>query len=130
MRLRTSAAATALATAGLTLALTGTASAADLNCSDFRTQGEAQAVLDADRTDPNRLDQDGDGIACESLPAGGTEDGTTFTTSQVSTRPQGAVATGDGSSTDGPGALPYAVGGFALLGAAGAAVAARRSARA
>ena len=39
-----------------------------LNCSDFRYQEDAQAVLDADPSDPNRLDGDNDGIACESLP--------------------------------------------------------------
>lgn len=38
------------------------------NCSDFRTQEEAQAVFNQDRSDPNRLDQQGNGIACESLP--------------------------------------------------------------
>ncbi len=42
--------------------------ARDLDCSDFRTQAEAQRVLDADRSDPHRLDSDRDGIACESLP--------------------------------------------------------------
>ena len=123
MRLRTSAAATALATAGLTLALTGTASAADLDCDDFATQAEAQASFTATPGDPNDLDRDDDGQACENFEYAASG-------SQVSTRPQGAVAAGDGSSTDGPGVLPYAVGGFALLGAAGAAVAARRSARA
>jgi hypothetical protein len=35
------------------------------NCDDFATQADAQAVLDADRSDPNRLDGDRDGIACE-----------------------------------------------------------------
>jgi micrococcal nuclease len=40
----------------------------DLNCKDFKTQREAQAVLDADPSDPHRLDRDKDGIACESLP--------------------------------------------------------------
>lgn len=131
MRLRTTL--TVLATAGLTVVLAGPAGAADLNCSDFATQAQAQAVLDANPADPNNLDQDGDGIACESLPAGGTEDGTTFAANggaQVATRPQGAVAAGDGSSTGGPGVLPYAVGGLALVGAAGAGLAARRSARA
>lgn len=44
----------------------------DLNCSDFATQEEAQAVLDADPSDPHGLDGDGDGIACESLPSGTT----------------------------------------------------------
>jgi hypothetical protein len=56
--------------------MTGTALAAeDLNCSDFEFQEEAQAVLDADRSDPNRLDGGsdgaGDGVACESLPSRG-----------------------------------------------------------
>lgn len=44
----------------------------DLNCDDFDTQEEAQAVFDADPSDPNGLDgNDNDGIACESLPSGG-----------------------------------------------------------
>ncbi len=42
----------------------------DLNCSDFATQEEAQEVLDANPNDPNYLDGEGDGIACESLPSG------------------------------------------------------------
>lgn len=42
----------------------------DLDCSDFATQEEAQAVLEEDPSDPHRLDRDGDGIACESLPSG------------------------------------------------------------
>ena len=40
------------------------------DCSDFRSQAEAQAVLRADPSDPNRLDQgDPPGIACEGNPA-------------------------------------------------------------
>lgn len=39
----------------------------DLDCSDFGSQEEAQAEFDSDPTDPNGLDADGDGIACESL---------------------------------------------------------------
>ncbi len=35
------------------------------NCPDFRSQADAQAVLRADPSDPNRLDGDKDGIACE-----------------------------------------------------------------
>lgn len=38
------------------------------NCSDFASQAEAQAVLRADPSDPNRLDPDRDGIACASNP--------------------------------------------------------------
>ncbi len=40
----------------------------DLDCSDFATQAEAQAVLDADPSDPHGLDREGDGVPCESLP--------------------------------------------------------------
>jgi hypothetical protein len=43
-----------------------------LNCSDFTYQEDAQAELDADPSDPNDLDTDGDGIACESLPSRGS----------------------------------------------------------
>lgn len=49
------------------------AQAADLDCSDFAFQEDAQAELDADPTDPNGLDgNDDDGLACESLPSRGT----------------------------------------------------------
>lgn len=39
----------------------------DCNCSDFRSQAEAQRVFDAFLGDRFRLDRDRDGIACESL---------------------------------------------------------------
>jgi len=39
------------------------------NCPDFKSQADAQAVLRADPRDPNRLDGDKDGIACERNPA-------------------------------------------------------------
>jgi hypothetical protein len=38
------------------------------NCKDFATQAQAQAVLRADPTDPNKLDKETDGIACETNP--------------------------------------------------------------
>ncbi len=44
----------------------------DRNCSDFDTQQEAQAFYEAaggPEKDPHRLDGDGDGIACQSLPS-------------------------------------------------------------
>jgi len=47
------------------------AAAQDLNCSSFATQEEAQAVLNSDPSDPNGLDGDNDGSACEELPSGG-----------------------------------------------------------
>lgn len=37
----------------------------DRDCPDFSSQAEAQAALDADPSDPQRLDADNDGIACE-----------------------------------------------------------------
>ena len=47
---------------------------ADKNCGDFQTQPQAQAFYAAaarpDNPDPHRLDSDGDGIVCESLPRG------------------------------------------------------------
>ncbi|MCK8437076.1 excalibur calcium-binding protein [Streptomyces sp. D2-8] len=42
----------------------------DLDCRDFSFQEDAQAVFDANPSDPNRLDEDqgpDDGIACEAL---------------------------------------------------------------
>lgn len=134
MRRRTTAAAGVLITAALSFGFSGTANAADLNCSDFATQAEAQASLNSTPGDPNGLDRDKDGIACETLPgSGGTqaasEDGTLTGAAQVSTRPAGAVAAGDGSSSDDGSALPYVLGGVAFAAAGGAAVAARRSSR-
>jgi hypothetical protein len=41
----------------------------DLDCSDFSTQEEAQQEYDSDDSDPNYLDGDDDGVACESLPS-------------------------------------------------------------
>lgn len=38
------------------------------NCSNFASQAQAQAVLRADPRDPNRLDTDKDGVACEGNP--------------------------------------------------------------
>ena len=49
---------------------TTTTTAGDQDCADFATQPEAQAVLEQDPSDPNGLDGDGDGVACESLPGG------------------------------------------------------------
>lgn len=39
------------------------------NCDDFSTQEEAQDEYESDYGDPNYLDGDDDGIACESLPS-------------------------------------------------------------
>ncbi|MAG36009.1 MAG: hypothetical protein CL878_07185 [Dehalococcoidia bacterium] len=39
------------------------------NCGDFASQAQAQLVLRADPSDPNHVDGDRDGLACESRPA-------------------------------------------------------------
>jgi len=41
---------------------------ADTDCTDYPSQAAAQKVLRADPSDPNRLDGDNDGIACENNP--------------------------------------------------------------
>ena len=107
MHMRTFAAALVLAAAAV-LPMAGVASAQDRNCSDFDTQQEAQDALRAG--DPDNLDDDGDGIACELLPGGGggssssddkgdeKADDEADDEGQVRTKPKGSVDTGDGSS--------------------------------
>ncbi|EOD58568.1 excalibur calcium-binding domain-containing protein [Amycolatopsis vancoresmycina] len=99
------------ASAQLATPLTG-----DKDCSDFQYQEEAQAVLDATPGDPNGLDRDKNGIACESLPHRPRPGTTTPTakqpapataakkpangTGQVKVKPVGGVATGGGEPED------------------------------
>lgn len=42
----------------------------DIDCATFDSQEEAQAVYDADPSDPNNLDEDGDGLACDEFDYG------------------------------------------------------------
>jgi hypothetical protein len=129
MRRRTTAAAGVLVAASLSVAGSGTAGAADRDCGDFASQAEAQAAFLAVPGDPERLDADDDGTACEdfvypAVPVAAPAP------AQVTTQPVGGIAAGDGSAADGDGSLaPYALGGLAFAGAVGAAVAARRSSR-
>jgi hypothetical protein len=111
-------------TAGMSVPMAGTALAADRDCPDFASQADAQAAFDAVPGDPERLDGDNDGQACEDHAYAGSGSG------QVATSPRGGVAAGDGSSsTDDAGALPFLLGGLALVAAGGAAYGARRAAR-
>lgn len=58
----------ALASIGV-VGITTSASAQDRDCSDFASQAEAQDFYErAGPGDPHRLDADGDGRACDSLP--------------------------------------------------------------
>jgi LPXTG-motif cell wall-anchored protein len=69
----------------------------DLDCSDFDTQREAQAHLTRHPGDPDRLDADNDGFACESLPGGGGDAQTTGeTTAQTGSISQSIAGVGLG----------------------------------
>jgi Excalibur calcium-binding domain len=122
MPLRATAAAGVVLAAAMCFPLAGVAAAQDRDCSDFQTQAEAQAVYNQDLRDPNGLDGDGDGKACEALPGGplGSAEG----------YPSGAVETGAGGAADGsPELLVLSVAGSAVLAAGGAVLARRRSVR-
>ena len=51
------------------------------NCPDFPSQAEAQAVLRADPRDPNQMDTDRDGVACETRPPREIQSGVLLTQS-------------------------------------------------
>jgi hypothetical protein len=94
----------------------------DLDCVDFATQEEAQAELERDPGDPNGLDADNDGIACEELAGGGGGGGdgeldcADFATQQEAqaelerdpSDPNNLDADGDGVACE---TYPYATGG-------------------
>lgn len=61
----------------------------DLDCIDFADTSDAQAVLIADPSDPNNLDGDNDGQACDRGVGGVTYTG----------YPVGGIAAGDGSDS-------------------------------
>lgn len=71
----------------------------DVDCDEV-SDDEAQRILNADRSDPNNLDQDGDGVACEVdeiLPESDNDngDGDVTVNNNVAV-PQGGVSTGVG----------------------------------
>lgn len=78
-------------------------SSGDLDCADFDTQEEAQAVYDADTSDPNGLDgPQGEGYtgnygeACEDLPPGGSEASPTSSASSSASASPGAASPAPG----------------------------------
>lgn len=81
----TTATETTSATAPTSTTPTSPAPGDDLNCDDLAPL-DAQAVLDADPSDPNRLDADGDGFACDA------DDDADY--DQVTVVPRGGVETG------------------------------------
>lgn len=72
-----------------------------VNCSDFDTQPEAQAHLEADPSDPDGLDRDKDGVACEHLPGGDSSSSSNNNVVEENTN-ESEVTSGDASSTDEP----------------------------
>ena len=53
------------------------AQADQYDCASFGSQESAQVELDSDPSDPNNLDSDGNGIACDNYPYGGSVPATT-----------------------------------------------------
>lgn len=130
MRIRTLAASAVLA-AALGLPLAGVAIAqADKNCDDFATQAGAQAALQPG--DPDDLDRDNDGQACDDYEyasvstAGSGDDSSEGDSEQVADKPVGGVEAGDGPAS-GTDPLPL-VAGAVIAGGIGA-VTVRRVAR-
>ncbi|ANY04983.1 excalibur calcium-binding domain-containing protein [Pseudonocardia sp. HH130630-07] len=99
MRLSTLPAAVLLAAAA-TVPLAGAALAQDRDCADFDSQAEAQAALQPG--DPERLDANDDGVACESHDYGPAGAGSP---SQVTATPVGGVEAGGGPVAFLPAAL-------------------------
>jgi len=125
MRLRATAAVGIVLAAAICFPLAGVAAAQDLDCENFQTQADAQAVYNESPSDPNGLDRDKDGKACEALPGGlpGSAEG-------PSPAPSGGVETGaGGTAEDSPELLVLGVAGSAVLAAGGAVLARRRSVR-
>ena len=130
MRVRNAVAVTVL-TAGMSYPLAGVALAQDLDCADFSTQAQAQAVLNQDPSDPNRLDTDNDGVACEGLPGapGSAENGTNTGDRDTGVAPSGGVEAGAGGTAGGDDTgllLPIGLAGGTLLIAGGVVLIRRR----
>ncbi|WP_331773365.1 excalibur calcium-binding domain-containing protein (plasmid) [Embleya sp. NBC_00888] len=71
MRIRHAACAAVLVSvAVLPTASFAQAAPVDRDCADFATRELAQAAFDLDPSDPERLDADNDGLACEDRPSG------------------------------------------------------------
>lgn len=95
-------------------ASSASAQSGDLNCPDFATQPEAQAVLDQDPSDPNGLDgAPRDGVACESLPDGNGATTPGSVTAAESSPETGAVAANTGTNAAPSGGVATGFGGMA-----------------
>jgi len=108
--------------------LAGAAVAQDrYNCEDFDSQQEAQRMLDRDPSDPNNLDADNDGMACDTYPYeddGGGADDNQYAPETPVDNPSGVVPGTGANGMPNTGGPPYLVFGAVLL--LGAAVVAGR----
>jgi hypothetical protein len=71
------------------------------DCASFGSQGSAQVELERDPSDPNNLDSDDDGLACEDYDYGIS--GGSPTTSPTATAPASPTASASPSTTASPG---------------------------
>ncbi|MBN9756646.1 hypothetical protein Ae406Ps2_1449c [Pseudonocardia sp. Ae406_Ps2] len=117
MRLRSLSAAALLATVAA-LPLAGTAFAQDRNCKDFASQADAQAALTPG--DPENLDANDNGVACEDYDYGVASTATAASddSTQVTATPVGGVEAGGGPAD----VLPLALGAVAAGGIGAVAV--------
>lgn len=90
----------ALVLAGGLVMMTGAPAYAvdDQNCDDFATQTDAQAHFNADPSDPDRLDANDNGQACEEFGYSGSSSGSGGATD--SAIPAGGTSTGFGGMAD------------------------------
>ena len=79
-------------------------SGGDLDCDDFASQAEAQENLNDDPSDPNNLDSDADGVACEDT--GGTASPTASATASPSPAPNPSPNRNDNAPNPNAGVPP------------------------
>jgi hypothetical protein len=75
------------------------AQADQYDCASFGSQESAQVELDSDPSDPNNLDSDGNGIACDNYPYGTSGSVSASTPAPSSAPPDGPSASASPSST-------------------------------
>jgi micrococcal nuclease len=81
-------------------------SGGDLDCSDFASQLQAQEALDDDPGDPNGLDADGGGAACEGSTGGGGDGGSAPEQASSASASASSSASASASASAGGGAVP------------------------
>jgi Excalibur calcium-binding domain len=101
--------------AGFALPATEAPAQNELDCTDFQFQEEAQEVYDADPSDPNQLDVDLDGIACEELPSSGAAAATATPLSPAATVAAPGTGAGPGDTSETASTLLLVLAGLGAL---------------